>query len=64
MAANAARARQALRELAARLPRERAASPIDTALDKAFATAPAARDRAVMARLDAVAGRVLGGFDQ
>ena len=60
MAANAGRARAALRELAARLPRERALSPIDTALDHAFATAPTARDRALMARLDAVAGRVLG----
>lgn len=60
MAANAQRARAALRELAARLPQEREPSPIDTALEKAFATAPAARDRALLARLDAVAGRVLG----
>lgn len=60
MAGNAERARAALARLAALLPPERSASPIDTALDHAVATAPAARDRALMAKLDAVAGRVLG----
>ena len=59
MKANAARAREAVRRLAALLPAERAPSPIDTALDSAFATAPEARDRRLMARLDAVAGRML-----
>jgi len=59
MKANAATARQAVRRLAALLPAERAPSPIDTALDSAFATAPEARDRRLMARLDAVAGRML-----
>ena len=39
------------------LPRE--ASPIDTCLDFALITAPHARDPALMAKLDAVAGRVL-----
>ena len=42
------------------LPAERAASPIDTCLDTALITAPQVRDPEVLARLDAVAGRVLG----
>jgi 5'-methylthioadenosine phosphorylase len=37
----------------------RTASPIDTCLDHALITAPEARDRALVAKLDAVAGRVL-----
>ena len=57
--ANAARARDAVRRLAASLPAKREASPIDTALTHAFATAPSARDPRLMAMLDAVAGRVL-----
>ena len=48
-----------MRHLAAALPARRAASPIDTALTHAFATAPSARDGRLMAMLDAVAGRVL-----
>ncbi|MBC2670831.1 S-methyl-5'-thioadenosine phosphorylase [Novosphingobium piscinae] len=60
MKANAARARTAVRELARLLPPGRSASPIDRALDHAFATAPGARDPQLVARLDAVAGRVLG----
>lgn len=60
MKANAERARAAVRELAALLPAEREPSPIDTALEYAFATAPAQRDAALVARLGAVAGRVLG----
>jgi 5'-methylthioadenosine phosphorylase len=59
MKANAEKARAAVRYLAAALPEVRGASPIDTALDFAFATAPVARDAGLMARLDAVAGRVL-----
>jgi len=59
MHANAAIARAAIRHLAQVLPPEREASPIDTALQHAFATAPAYRDPALLARLDAVAGRVL-----
>ena len=59
MKANAEIARAAMRHLAAALPARRAASPIDTALTHALATAPAQRDPAVMARLAAVAGRVL-----
>ena len=57
---NAATARALVSELAQSLPRERAASPIDTNLDFAMITAPEARDPAVLAKLDAVAGRVLG----
>jgi 5'-methylthioadenosine phosphorylase len=60
MARNAETARAAVRHLAAALPAERAPSPIDTALEHAFATAPAARDAWLVAQLDAVAGRVLG----
>ena len=59
MAANAGRARDAVRHLAASLPATREASPIDTALTHAFATAPAKRDAKLVAMLDAVAGRVL-----
>ena len=60
MQANAATARAAVRALAALLPERRPPSPIDRALDHAIATAPAARDQRLLARLDAVAGRVLG----
>ena len=60
MRANAERARAAVRELAALLPSEREPSPIDTALEHALATAPAQRDPQLVARLGAVAGRVLG----
>lgn len=56
---NAAMARDLIRRLAEALPAERPPSPIDTCLDGAILTAPEARDPAVMARLDAVAGRVL-----
>jgi 5'-methylthioadenosine phosphorylase len=42
------------------LPEERPASPIDTCLDAALITAPGARDPALLAKLDAVAGRALG----
>lgn len=58
---NTARAKDLIRKLALALPAERPASPIDSALDGAIITAPAARDRAMAARLDAVAGRVLRG---
>ena len=44
-----------------KLPKKRKASPIDTALDDAIITAPEERDPDVMAKLDAVAGRVLKG---
>ena len=58
--ANAGTARRLVVELAKRLPAERAPSPIDTNLDAAIITAPAARDPAALSRLDAICGRVLG----
>ena len=63
LSGNAAKAR----ELVALLPRllgaDRAPCPhgCDRALDHAVLTAPEGRDPALVARLDAVAGRVLGG---
>lgn len=57
--ANADKARELVRRLALALPPTREPSPIDTCLDFAIATAPEARDPAMVARLDAVAGRVL-----
>ena len=41
------------------LPKTRKASPIDTALDDAVITAPEEHDPALLAKLDAVAGRIL-----
>ena len=52
-------ARKAVEELAALLPPSREASPIDTVLDDAVITAPEHHDGAVIAKLDAVAGRLL-----
>lgn len=60
LSTNAEKARAMVLNLLRALPAERAASPIDTCLDTALITAPAARDPEVLARLDAVAGRVLG----
>ena len=57
--ANAATARRLVVELAGSLPPERTPSPIDTALDQAIMTAPEARDPAMLAKLDAIARRVL-----
>lgn len=57
--ANADAARRLIVELAHRLPRERSPSPIDTNLDIALVTTPEARDPALLAKLDAVAGRIL-----
>jgi 5'-methylthioadenosine phosphorylase len=58
---NAGQARAMLVHLLRSLPEERTPSPIDTCLDTALITAPHARDPRVLAKLDAVAGRVLGG---
>ena len=52
--ANAGTARRLIVELARSLPKARAPSPIDTALDGAILTAPEARDPAAIARLDAI----------
>jgi 5'-methylthioadenosine phosphorylase len=59
---NSARAQKLVARLAADFPREHEPCPIgsDRALDSAMITAPEARDPALIARLDAVAGRVLG----
>ena len=57
--ANADTARKLVVELARRLPPSREPSPIDTNLDAALITAPEERDPALLARLDAICGRVL-----
>jgi 5'-methylthioadenosine phosphorylase len=57
--ANAKAARRLVLELARLLPERREPSPIDTTLDTALITAPGARNPALLAKLDAVAGRVL-----
>ena len=57
--ANAARARELVRALAAKLARPRPPSPIDTALDTALITAPEARDAAMIERLRPIVGRAL-----
>lgn len=59
LSANADKARNLVTHLAASLPPTRAPSPIDTVLDFALITDPAKRDPALVAKLDAVAGRVL-----
>ena len=56
---NGAIARRAVERFVAALPEVREASPLDTVLDHALITAPEARDPAMLARLDAVARRVL-----
>ncbi len=56
---NAATARALVSELARILPAERTPSPIDTNLDFALITAAEARDPALLAKLDVVAGRAL-----
>jgi 5'-methylthioadenosine phosphorylase len=61
MQANADSARRLVARLAADFPRQHEPCPVgsDTALEHAIITPPEARDPALMARLDAVAGRVL-----
>ena len=59
LGANAAAARRLVLELARLLPPERTESPLDTVLDTALITDPVHRDPALLASLDAVAGRVL-----
>ena len=60
--ANADKAKRLVARLARDFPREHEPCPIgsDRALDSALITAPDARDKALLATLDAVAGRVLG----
>ncbi len=59
---NATRAQRLVARLARDFPREHEPCPIgsDRALDSALITAPKARDPALLKKLDAVAGRVLG----
>lgn len=56
---NARLARETIEAFCKALPRKRTPSPIDHALDNAVVTAPEARDKALMTRLDAIAGRVI-----
>ncbi|MBO0750642.1 MAG: S-methyl-5'-thioadenosine phosphorylase [Bradyrhizobiaceae bacterium] len=58
---NAEKARQLVARLSRDFPREHEPCPIgsDRALDSAIITAPEARDPALLAKLDAVAGRLL-----
>jgi 5'-methylthioadenosine phosphorylase len=61
LTANADRAKRLVARLARDFPREHEPCPIgsDRALDHAIITAPEARDTALLAKLDAVAGRLL-----
>jgi 5'-methylthioadenosine phosphorylase len=62
LTANADKAKRLVARLALDFPREHEPCPIgcDRALDTALITAPEARDPLLLAKLDAVAGRVLG----
>ncbi|RYE65868.1 MAG: S-methyl-5'-thioadenosine phosphorylase, partial [Oxalobacteraceae bacterium] len=59
LAGNVGKARSVLSHLAEGLPLERAPSQIDSELDSAIITAREQRDPMMVARLQAVAGRVL-----
>ena len=59
MTENGQLAREMVLKFIEALPKTRKASPIDTALNDAIITAPEEQDPEVMAKLDAVAGRVL-----
>ena len=59
MRANADTARKTLAQLAKALPKERQASPIDTALDAALVTSRNAWRASAVIRLDAVMRRLL-----
>jgi 5'-methylthioadenosine phosphorylase len=63
LTANGDKAKRLVARLAREFPREHEPCPIgsDRALDTALITAPEARDPALLAKLDAVAGRVLNG---
>jgi 5'-methylthioadenosine phosphorylase len=58
MNANSKLARKAVEAFCRSLPERRTPSPIDRALDDAVITAPDKHDKAVLAKLDAVAGRL------
>lgn len=59
MQANGELARRTVERFVAALPAARSPSPIDTALDHAIITAPDARDRDMLVRLDAILARHL-----
>ncbi len=59
MQANSAKARDLVARFAGKLTGTRTPSPIDTCLDVAIMTAPSAYDPVLLAKLDAVAGRLL-----
>src|SRR5262244_3693772 len=63
LTANAEKAKRLVARLAQDFPRDHEPCPIgsDRALDTAIITAPEARDPFLLRKLDAVAGRVLGG---
>jgi 5'-methylthioadenosine phosphorylase len=58
MRGNAKLARKAIEAFCKGLPKKRSPSPIDHALTDAVITAPERHDKAVLAKLDAVAGRL------
>jgi 5'-methylthioadenosine phosphorylase len=62
LTANADKAKRLVARLGRDFPRRHEPCPIgsDRALDNAIITAPEARDPALMSKLDAVAGRLLG----
>ena len=60
MKENGQLAREAVLKFIEGLPKTRKASPIDTALDDAVITAPEEQEPETLAKLDAVAGRVIG----
>ncbi len=59
MQANSQLARDVVGNFLKKLPKKRAASPIDKALDDAIITAPDQHDPKLLAKLDVVAGRLL-----
>ncbi len=59
MEQNSKLARKAVEAFCKGLPRKRSPSPIDHALDDAVITATEQHDRATLAKLDAIAGRLL-----
>ena len=59
MSVNGAMARATVEHFISTLPKDRAASPLATVLNQALITASGYRNRAMLARLDAIAGRVL-----
>src|SRR3982751_2508053 len=63
LTANAEKAKRLVGRLARDFPREHEPCPVgsDRALDAAMITAPEARDKALLKKLDAIAGRVLRG---